>query len=130
MKLDFFSGEDMKIGVVLLSGGLDSTTTASYAKSQGYEVHAITVHYGQKLSREIKSAREVAKRLGLKHKILDISPFKEVAWYSALTHPELFAVPKDRSVEEMMEDVPITYVPLVFVSTCSSMAFAITSLIV
>ncbi|MGQ9720394.1 MAG: 7-cyano-7-deazaguanine synthase QueC [Candidatus Jordarchaeum sp.] len=102
----------MKIGIVLLSGGLDSTTTAAYAKSLGYEVHAITVHYGQKLSREIKSAKKVAKILGLKHKILDISPFKEMGWYSALTHPELFAVPKDRSVEEMMGDVPITYVPL------------------
>ena len=102
----------MKIGVVLLSGGLDSTTTATYAKSLGYEVHAITVHYGQTLKKEIKFAQEVAKRLGIKHKIIDISPYKEVAWYSALTHPELFQVPKERITKEMAKTIPITYVPL------------------
>lgn len=102
----------MKIGVVLLSGGLDSTTVAAYAKSLGHEVHAITVHYGQTLSREIKSAQEIAKRLGIKHRIIDISSFKEVAWYSALTHPELYEVPKERPTEEMAKIVPITYVPL------------------
>jgi len=101
-----------KIGVVLLSGGLDSTTTAVFAKSLGYEIHAITVHYGQTLSKEIKCAKEVAKRVGIKHKIIDISPYKEVAWYSALTHPELFEVPKERSMEEMAKTIPITYVPL------------------
>jgi 7-cyano-7-deazaguanine synthase len=102
----------VKIGVVLLSGGLDSTTTAAYAKSLGYDVHAITVHYGQSLSKEVKCAQEIAKRLGIKHKIIDISPYKEVAWYSALTHPELFEVPKERSTEEMAKTIPITYVPL------------------
>lgn len=101
-----------KIGVILLSGGLDSTTTAAYAKSSGYQVHAITVHYGQTLSKEIRSAQEVAKRLGIKHKIVDISPYKEIAWYSALTHPEMFEVPKGRSEEEMATTIPITYVPL------------------
>jgi 7-cyano-7-deazaguanine synthase len=101
-----------RIGVILLSGGLDSTTTAAYAKSLGYEVHAITVHYGQSLSKEIKCAQEIAKRLGIKHKIIDISSYKEVAWYSALTHPELFEVPKERGIEEMVKTVPVTYVPL------------------
>jgi len=102
----------MKIGVVLLSGGLDSTTVATYARSLGHEVHAITVHYGQALSKEIEFAREIARRLGIKHKIIDISSFKEVAWYSALTHPELYEVPKERPTEEMAKTVPITYVPL------------------
>ena len=102
----------MKIGVVLLSGGLDSATTAAYAKSLGYEVHAITVHYGQILSKEIKCAQEIAKRLGLKHKILDVSPYKEVAWFSALTHPEFFEVPRERTTEELAKTIPITYVPL------------------
>jgi len=102
----------MKIGVVLLSGGLDSTTTAAYAKSLGYKVIALTVHYGQTLSKEVKCAQKIARKLGIKHKVLDISPYKEVAWYSALTHPELFAVPKERSIEEMAETIPITYVPL------------------
>jgi len=101
-----------KIGVVLLSGGLDSTTTAAYAKSLDYDVYAITFHYGQKLSKEVECAKKVAKTLGIKHKVVDISPFKDLAWYSALTHPELFSVPSDRSVEEMTKTIPITYVPL------------------
>jgi len=101
-----------KIGVVLLSGGLDSTTTAALAKSKGYEVHALTVNYGQKLSKEIECARIVAGKLGTNHKIIDISSFKEVAWYSALTHPEVFGVPKGRSMEEMAKEIPLTYVPM------------------
>ena len=103
---------EVKIGVVLLSGGLDSSTTAAYAKSLGYEVHALTVHYGQSLSKEVECAQEVAKRLGIKHKLIDISPYQEVAWYSALTHPEMFEIPKNRAKEEMSKTIPITYVPL------------------
>jgi 7-cyano-7-deazaguanine synthase len=101
-----------KIGVVLLSGGLDSTTTVAFAKSKGYEVHALTVNYGQKLSKEVGCARIVAGKLGINHKIIDISSFKEVAWYSALTHPEVFEVPKGRNMEEMAKEIPLTYVPL------------------
>jgi 7-cyano-7-deazaguanine synthase len=101
-----------KIGVLLLSGGLDSTTATAYAKSLGYEVHALTVDYGQTLSKEVKCAQEVAKRLGIKHKIIDASLYKEVAWYSALTHPELFEIPKERSIEEMKKTISLTYVPL------------------
>ncbi|WXG39477.1 MAG: 7-cyano-7-deazaguanine synthase QueC [Candidatus Freyarchaeum deiterrae] len=102
----------VKIGVVLLSGGLDSTTTAAYAKSLGYEVYALTVHYGQRLSKEVKCAQLVAEKLNIPHKVVNVSQFNEVAWYSALTTPELFAVPEGRSTEEMAEDIPITYVPL------------------
>ena len=101
-----------KIGVVLLSGGLDSTTVAAFAKNEGYELYALTVNYGQKLSNEVECARKVAEELGLTHRIVDISAFKEVAWYSALTHPEFFEVPKERDVKEMMKEIPITYVPM------------------
>jgi len=101
-----------KIGVVLLSGGLDSTTTTAFAKNEGYEVHALTVNYGQKLSKEVECARTVAEKLSINHKIIDASSFKEVAWYSALTHPEFFGVPKGRSMEEMSKEIPITYVPM------------------
>jgi len=101
-----------KIGVVLLSGGLDSTTTAAFAKSEGYEVHALTVNYGQKLSKEVECARIVAEKLRINQKIIDFSSFKEVAWYSALTHPEFFGVPKGRTMEEMTKEIPITYVPM------------------
>ncbi|MCW4005287.1 MAG: 7-cyano-7-deazaguanine synthase QueC [Candidatus Bathyarchaeota archaeon] len=101
-----------KIAVVLLSGGLDSTTVATLAKSQGYDISAITFNYGQVLSKEIKSAQETSKRLGITHKIIDISNYKDLAWYSALTHPEMFSVPKERSINEMSDSIPITYVPL------------------
>lgn len=102
----------MKVGVVLLSGGLDSTTTAAYAKSLGYDVRAITVHYGQRLSKEVQCAERIAKVLRIRHIIVDISSYKDMAWYSALTHPELFAIPKDRIPEEMPKTIPITYVPM------------------
>lgn len=101
-----------KIGVVLLSGGLDSTTIAAFSKNEGFEVHALTLNYGQKLSKEVECARIVAEKLGVNHKTMDFSAFKEVAWYSALTHPEFFGIPKGRSMEEMMKDIPITYVPM------------------
>lgn len=104
--------DKVKIGVILLSGGLDSTTAAAYAKDQGYELSAITVFYGQILSKEIQSAKKVAQKLGLEHKVVDISSYKDLAWYSALTKPELFNVPESREIEEMTKTIPITYVPL------------------
>ena len=101
-----------KVAVVLLSGGMDSSTTAAYAKSKGYEVHAITIDYGQKLRKEIEYAKIIAEKLGINHKIINAPYFKEVAWYSALTRPELFDIPKERDEKEMEKDIPITYVPL------------------
>lgn len=101
-----------KLGVVLLSGGLDSTTVAAQAVRDGYEIVAVTVHYGQVHSRELESAREVAEGLGLRHEIVDVSFFSRLAWYSALTSPDRFDIPEGRSVEEMAADIPITYVPM------------------
>ncbi len=101
-----------KLGVVLLSGGLDSTTVAAQAVQEGYEVVAVTVHYGQVHSRELDSAKKVAEGLGLRHEIVDVSFFSRLAWYSALTSPDRFDIPEGRSVEEMAADIPITYVPM------------------
>src|SRR5665811_1691682 len=101
-----------KMGVILLSGGMDSATVAAYAQKQGYELVAITLHYGQQHSREIESARTIARLLGIKHDVIDVSFFKKLAWYSALTNPQDFAVPKQRDKAEMASDIPITYVPL------------------
>jgi len=100
-----------KIGVVLLSGGLDSTTVVAYAKKQGYELKAITLHYGQRHSIEVESARKVAEIMGVKQEVIDISFFRELAWHSALTSPDYFKVPEQRKNKEMARDVPITYVP-------------------
>jgi 7-cyano-7-deazaguanine synthase len=98
-----------KVGVVLLSGGLDSAVVATYAKSLGYEVHAITFYYGQR-SKEVENAKIIAKKLGIEHKIVNI-PFKELAWYSALTSN--LEIPKERNIEEIVtRGIPITYVPM------------------
>jgi 7-cyano-7-deazaguanine synthase len=101
-----------RLGLVLLSGGLDSTTAAAMALRQGYELSAVTVHYGQAHAREVDAARQVAATLGIKQRVVDVSFFKDLAWYSALTHPEQFALPAERSLEEMAVEIPITYVPL------------------
>lgn len=100
------------IGVILLSGGLDSTTVASYAKKKGYELTAITLEYGQKHVKEIQAAEEVANILGIKHETFDVSFFSKVAWYSALTTPDSYEIPKMRNQDDMAKDIPLTYVPL------------------
>lgn len=101
-----------RLGLVLLSGGLDSTTVAALAGGQGYELSAVTFHYGQAHVREIEAARRVAAALNLKHQVVDLGFFRDLAWYSALTHPEQFALPADRPLATMAADIPITYVPL------------------
>jgi len=101
-----------RLGLVLLSGGLDSTTVASMALRQGYELSAVTVHYGQVHAREVDAARRVAEALGIKQRVVDLTFFRDLAWYSALTHPDQFSLPAKRSVEEMAASIPITYVPL------------------
>ena len=101
-----------KIGVVLLSGGLDSTTVAACALKEGYELTALTFQYGQKHSREVESARKVAEVMGIKWEIVDFSFYKRLAWYSALTSSGNFQVPRRMSREDTTSDIPITYVPL------------------
>lgn len=101
-----------KVGVVLLSGGLDSTTVAAYALKQGYELWAITLDYGQQHHKELESARRVSGMLRIKHEVIDISFFGKLAWYSALTEPERFDIPSERTAGEMAASIPLTYVPL------------------
>ena len=96
----------------MLSGGLDSTVVATQAVSQGYEITAVTLEYGQTHRREVEAARQIAERLGLRHSVVDVAFYKELAWYSALTHPELCPLPTDREPDAMAHDIPITYVPM------------------
>ncbi len=94
--------------VVLLSGGLDSTTTLAIAQQEGYEVYALSFRYGQRHSAELTAAQRVAERFGVaQHVIADID--LRVFGGSALTSE--IAVPKDRPLDEMGEGIPITYVP-------------------
>ena len=101
-----------RLGLVLLSGGLDSTTVAALARREGYDLAAVTVHYGQTHQREIEAARAIAAALDLRHRVVDVAFFRDLAWYSALTQPERFALPTDRAAAAMAQDVPVTYVPL------------------
>lgn len=97
--------------VVLLSGGLDSTTTLAIARDRGFRCHALTVLYGQQHRFEIEAARRVADELGAaEHRVLELD-LRPLA-VSALTSDDI-AVPKDRSLAEIgaAGDVPSTYVP-------------------
>jgi 7-cyano-7-deazaguanine synthase len=101
----------MPAAVVLLSGGLDSSTALAVARDAGFTCHALTVRYGQLHEVELAAARRVAAALGAAdHKVVevDLSPLAT----SALTTPGI-AVPKDRSLDEIGApgDVPSTYVP-------------------
>ncbi len=100
-----------KVGVVLLSGGLDSTTVAAGAKAAGYELVALTFNYGQRHSRELEAARRVAGILEIQHEVVDLPVVKKVSWFSALTSPSL-DVPRDRTMGDSTQDIPVTYVPL------------------
>ncbi len=99
-------------GVILLSGGLDSTTVAAYAKHHVDNILAITFHYGQSHAKEVDCAVRIAGIMGIEHRLLDISFLSDVAWYSALTNPASFPLPSERSHEEIGASVPITYVPV------------------
>src|SRR5213083_1026456 len=94
--------------VVLLSGGIDSTTTLALAQRDGFEVYALTFRYGQRHQVEIEAARRIAREFrAARHEIidLDLRPFGG----SALTDD--IAVPKDRGADEIARGIPVTYVP-------------------
>jgi 7-cyano-7-deazaguanine synthase len=97
-----------KSAVVLLSGGLDSTTTLAIAKHEGFRLHALTFQYGQRHAIEIDAARRVAQAFGVeRHVIVDID--LRIFGASALTDD--LAVPKSRALDEIARGIPITYVP-------------------
>jgi 7-cyano-7-deazaguanine synthase len=98
----------MSKAVVLLSGGLDSTTTLAIAKGEGFEPYALTFRYGQRHTSEIEAARRVAAKFEVaQHVIADID--LRLFGGSALTSD--IAVPKGRDIAEMGQGIPITYVP-------------------
>ncbi|MCA0910313.1 7-cyano-7-deazaguanine synthase QueC [Qipengyuania gaetbuli] len=104
--------------VLLLSGGLDSMVTAALAQEAGFAVHALTIDYGQRHSRELESARAIAERLGAERHVelpLDLRKFGG----SALTDD--IDVPKTG----VGDDIPVTYVParnLVFLALTTAFA--------
>jgi 7-cyano-7-deazaguanine synthase len=98
----------MRPAIVLLSGGLDSTTTLAIAKAEGFSPYALTFRYGQRHQAEIEAAKRIAFQAGVEQHVvaeIDLRIFGGSALTSAL------AVPKGRSASEMSQGVPVTYVP-------------------
>ena len=99
---------NLQNAIVLLSGGVDSTTVLAIAQSQGFNISALTFAYGQRHKSELIAARDVAKDAGVKEYVvieIDLRAFG----HSALT--DEIDVPKDRSLEEMNAAIPVTYIP-------------------
>lgn len=94
--------------VILLSGGLDSSTVLYQASSDGCECYAISFDYQQRHQRELESAFAIAKKVGVvQHKVVN---FDLRQWGgSALTDD--IDLPCDRTLDEMSENIPVTYVP-------------------
>jgi 7-cyano-7-deazaguanine synthase len=102
------SNSNQPEAVLLLSGGLDSTTLLALARREGFAVHAMSFRYGQRHAHELEAARAAARRYDVaRHVVVDID--LRVFGGSALTAE--IDVPKDRDEREMANGIPITYVP-------------------
>lgn len=98
----------MASAVVLLSGGLDSATCLAIARSEGFDVHALTVSYGQRHAQEVEQAKNIAKVLGAaSHRVVSLD--LRAIGGSSLTAD--VPVPKDRDEGAITEEIPVTYVP-------------------
>jgi 7-cyano-7-deazaguanine synthase len=98
----------MKRAVVLLSGGLDSSTTLAIALAEGFEAYALSFDYGQRHKIEIVAARRVAQSLGAReHRVVKLD--HQIFAGSALTDD--VDIPKSRSDIEIAHGIPVTYVP-------------------
>jgi 7-cyano-7-deazaguanine synthase len=117
----------MPTAILLLSGGLDSTTLLAHALHEGFDVNAMTFRYGQRHSIEVAAARRVAESYGVRdHVIVDID--LRIFGGSALTSD--VDVPKDRNVGIESGEIPITYVPArntIFLSFALAWAEVITA---
>ena len=98
--------------MVLLSGGLDSYTAAAIAKSDGFDLYALTVHYGQRHGREIEAARAVARALGVARHLELAVDLRAIGGSSLTSDPSVVDIPRDRDPDAALgEGIPSTYVP-------------------
>src|SRR5262249_26452435 len=98
----------MKSAVVLLSGGIDSSTTLAIAIEDGYEAYALSFDYGQRHKIETKAARRVANSLGAKeHRIARI----DLRVFGGSALPDAVVEPKQRPETEIANGIPITFAP-------------------
>src|SRR5579862_6793790 len=93
--------------IILLSGGLDSTTLLAQVTKAGYHVVALTFRYGQRHRHEVAAAARIAAAYGATHRIVDID-LRAIGGSALTTDIE---VPKDRAMSDMAEGIPVTYVP-------------------
>jgi 7-cyano-7-deazaguanine synthase len=98
-----------KSAVVLLSGGLDSATTAAIARAEGYRIYALSLDYGQRHRFELDAARRVAESIGVERHVVVKVDLAQIGG-SALTATDI-PVPQGRSDGEIASGIPITYVP-------------------
>jgi len=109
--------------VILLSGGLDSSTVLAIARERGFECHALSFAYGQRHEAELRAAARVAHSMDASHRVARV----DLPWsVSALTGA--VDVPKGRPVKEMSVGIPVTYVPArntIFLSYALSLAESI-----
>jgi 7-cyano-7-deazaguanine synthase len=94
--------------IVLLSGGLDSATTLAIARAQGFPCHTLSFRYGQRHAVELDAAAQVSRSLGaVSHRVVSI----DLAQFGGSALTDDIAVPKDRPESEMLNGIPVTYVP-------------------
>jgi len=98
----------MSRAIILLSGGLDSATAAAIAKSEGYELFALTLDYGQRHRIEIESAKKIAEYLGITQHVIMPIDVRLFGGSSLIGDAE---VPKDVPWEQIGQNIPNTYVP-------------------
>jgi 7-cyano-7-deazaguanine synthase len=97
-----------KRAVVLVSGGLDSATVLAIAREQGFACYALSFRYGQRHVIELEAAARVAQALGaVEHRVADV----DLRWVGGSALTADITVPKDRDVQKMSAEIPITYVP-------------------
>ena len=88
---------DRKKAVLLLSGGLDSTTLLALATRQGYAIHALSFQYGQRHQAEVAAARKIASEYRVvQHVFTDI----DIRLFGGSAHPSVIDVPKNRRIHE------------------------------
>ncbi len=100
----------MQKAVAIASGGIDSSTLLYKLTKDGFNVHALTLIYGQKHSREIQAAKDITSKLDIEHRIIDISSVRELLASSALINPDI-RVPEVPEIVEHYETLKTTIVP-------------------